>query len=501
MAERRDVVLREACDHLLNNLKFALLKSEQRNAVNYLVKKDDVLALLPTGYGKSLIFQLFAVAASIEGEERQTVLVICLLKSMEDQIAEAGSMGIPAASTEDISEDELRAAKFQLIFGSAETAMEKRFLDILKDNCSSLDRKLAAVVSGPYPAVAHEAATATELSLYDTLKFIKRLGSPDVTDEVPRAELSFEKFRPVNQQCGINQSEGSVRHAAILSHNFFENMEGANGGVSSPSDNLAKIPDQISVSFLPDHSDLSQKVLEKGLNYFIQGFVHDIKICHAPNTGASAPSGTRVDAKCWRSMKKHEDPHKLHLEINDNKISEAVCTCKVGGEMIEGILAFWETKRKEFDRRHQGKELGKAKRDQDERQAQDIVNQIKEDRAKERAHREAQLGLSTSSITLYTTYPRRELTEEDLGKSLAELGLAPSSTLIVAVKGNQSGRNPLLQRTNSSTQSPPSNSGVRHRVPDGVSSIKKEGGIYQLHNRDDEDDENNTWNGNSTQQM
>ena len=44
-------------------------------------------------------------------------------------------------------------------------------------------------------------------------------------------------------------------------------------------------------------------------------------------------------------------------------------------------------------------------------------------------------------------------------------------------------------------------SGVRHRVPGGVSSVKKTGGIHQLHNRDDEDDENNTWNGNSTQQM
>ena len=42
---------------------------------------------------------------------------------------------------------------------------------------------------------------------------------------------------------------------------------------------------------------------------------------------------------------------------------------------------------------------------------------------------------------------------------------------------------------------------VRHRVPGGVSSVKKEGGIHQLHNRDDEDDENNTWNGNSTHQM
>ncbi|XP_022808271.1 putative ATP-dependent DNA helicase Q1 [Stylophora pistillata] len=116
MAERRDAVLREACDHLSNNLKFTLqLKPEQRNAVDYLLKKDDVLAVLPTGYGKSLIFQLFTVAVSIEGEERQTVLVICPLKIIiEDQIAEAGSLGIPAASTEDISEDELRAAKFRL---------------------------------------------------------------------------------------------------------------------------------------------------------------------------------------------------------------------------------------------------------------------------------------------------------------------------------------------------------------------------------------------------
>lgn len=148
MAERRHAVLRKACDYLSNNLKFRLqLKPEQRNAVECLLKGDDVLAVLPTGYGKSLIFQLFAVAASIEREERQTVLVVCPLKSIiEDQIAEATSMGIPAASAADISEDELRAAKFQLIFGSAETVMERRFLDILKESGSSLHRKFAAIV-------------------------------------------------------------------------------------------------------------------------------------------------------------------------------------------------------------------------------------------------------------------------------------------------------------------------------------------------------------------
>ena len=148
MAERREDVLQEACKHLSSYLKFKLqLKPEQRNAVEYLLNHDDVLAVLPTGYGKSLIFQLFAVAASIERKEPQTVLVVCPLKSIiEDQIAEAESMGIPVASAVDISEDELRAAKFQLIFGSAEAVLERRFLDILKDSGSSLHKKLAAVV-------------------------------------------------------------------------------------------------------------------------------------------------------------------------------------------------------------------------------------------------------------------------------------------------------------------------------------------------------------------
>jgi len=75
------------------------LKPEQRNAVEYLLNQDDMLAVLPTMYGKSLIFQLFAVAAWIERKEPEIVLVVCPLKSnLEDQIAEAKSICIPAAS-------------------------------------------------------------------------------------------------------------------------------------------------------------------------------------------------------------------------------------------------------------------------------------------------------------------------------------------------------------------------------------------------------------------
>ena len=67
MAQKNMQFFREGCDRLSNNLKLRLkLKPKQGNAVECLLKKDDVLAVLPTGYSKSLhIFELFGVAASI----------------------------------------------------------------------------------------------------------------------------------------------------------------------------------------------------------------------------------------------------------------------------------------------------------------------------------------------------------------------------------------------------------------------------------------------------
>jgi hypothetical protein len=47
------------------------------------------------------------------------------------------------------------------------------------------------------------------------------------------------------------------------------------------SDSFEKIPDNIAISFLPDFESLSKKALEKGLNYFTHGYIHDIKISEA----------------------------------------------------------------------------------------------------------------------------------------------------------------------------------------------------------------------------
>ena len=90
---------------------------------------------------------MFAAAAAIERKQHQTVLVVCPLQSIiEDQVAEARSIGMSAASVADLSFEELRSAKFQLLFGSAEKVIDKHFLDALRDNGSRLHVNLAAVV-------------------------------------------------------------------------------------------------------------------------------------------------------------------------------------------------------------------------------------------------------------------------------------------------------------------------------------------------------------------
>ena len=91
----------------------------------------DVLTVLPTGFGKSLIFQVYIIAAEMERERLQTALVLCPLQSIiNDQIFEARNMGLSASSVADLSY----------------LVQAKRLLNVLKDNCSSIHQNLAAVV-------------------------------------------------------------------------------------------------------------------------------------------------------------------------------------------------------------------------------------------------------------------------------------------------------------------------------------------------------------------
>ncbi|XP_010286369.1 PREDICTED: UBX domain-containing protein 4 [Phaethon lepturus] len=158
------------------------------------------------------------------------------------------------------------------------------------------------------------------------------------------------------------------------------------------------------------------------------------------------------------------------------------------------------------------------------------------------------VGNAYGNFSLATMFPRREFTKEDYGKKLLDLELAPSASVVLLPAGRPA--TSVVQASGSDlwkflgtilypllavwrfisnflfTSPPPSQSTVRsahqqdHSNPSASSSIeqsrqavrkrvvekrgedfKKEGKIYRLRTQDDGEDENNTWNGNSTQQM
>ncbi|NXD76957.1 UBXN4 protein, partial [Halcyon senegalensis] len=158
------------------------------------------------------------------------------------------------------------------------------------------------------------------------------------------------------------------------------------------------------------------------------------------------------------------------------------------------------------------------------------------------------VGNAYGNFSLATMFPRREFTKEDYGKKLLELELAPSASVVLLPAGRPA--TSVVQASGSDlwkflgtilypllavwrfisnflfTSPPPSQSTVRsahqqdHSNPSASSSVeqsrqavrkrvvekrgedfKKEGKIYRLRTQDDGEDENNTWNGNSTQQM
>ena len=115
MPEEVDVVFEAALQKALNFLPEwgfnRELRQEQKSSVKQLFP-GDLLAVLPTGFGKSLIFQLLALV-----NDDHVVLVICPLKSIvNDQIKEASSMEISAGSLSDRLQTDIVSGKYTVCF-------------------------------------------------------------------------------------------------------------------------------------------------------------------------------------------------------------------------------------------------------------------------------------------------------------------------------------------------------------------------------------------------
>ncbi|XP_018328807.1 UBX domain-containing protein 4 [Agrilus planipennis] len=158
----------------------------------------------------------------------------------------------------------------------------------------------------------------------------------------------------------------------------------------------------------------------------------------------------------------------------------------------------------------------------------------------------ANLNMAFRTYTLSTMFPRREFSENDYSQTLADLQLVPNAVILIlpinhttvsnrnggffsviwffftpfvtffvwlksrvmAFGGpNDGGTTGITPRTNlNMRQSTTDGQGPsvvnKHSSGAGKGSfVRREGNIHRLVDKKDKDDENNTWNGNSTQQM
>jgi len=127
---------------------------EQRTCLVNLGRGKDVFAILPTSFGKSLIFQLFPRVVnalhSIEAGKLTSIIVVSPLVSvMRDQVAElkkyrfsAAAIGIGEECEED--EEKVRNGESEIVFGSPESWLSKAWMKELKEG--KLGRQTAAIV-------------------------------------------------------------------------------------------------------------------------------------------------------------------------------------------------------------------------------------------------------------------------------------------------------------------------------------------------------------------
>ena len=102
------------------------LNAYQREAtVQFVQKKTDVFVNLPTGYGKSLIYQAlpFIYDSILEAAGHIVVVVSTLVNLMKDQVDKLANLGILAASLSEITEENAKGVvegRFSIVYGSPE---------------------------------------------------------------------------------------------------------------------------------------------------------------------------------------------------------------------------------------------------------------------------------------------------------------------------------------------------------------------------------------------
>ena len=84
---------------------------------------------------------------------------------------------------------------------------------------------------------------------------------------------------------------------------------------------LDVLPHVVNIEYFKDKS-FTGKSKEQGYNYYTLGYIHSVNLCKINDDEVD------IKAKCYKSMRKNEPPHKVNItvRINEKYISDSSCS-------------------------------------------------------------------------------------------------------------------------------------------------------------------------------
>ena len=115
---------------------YGKLKKEQEEIIDQVLSDNDIIGLLPTGYGKSITFQIPALI--LDGI---TIVITPLIALMQDQVRNLNDKMIPAEFINSLLSKEeqenvyrkLKSGKIKILYVSAERLESKKFKEEIKN--------------------------------------------------------------------------------------------------------------------------------------------------------------------------------------------------------------------------------------------------------------------------------------------------------------------------------------------------------------------------------
>ena len=126
---------------LAEHFGFDSFRPRQLDVVNAILNRRDVLAVMPTGAGKSVCYQIPSCARSADDRPAVTLVVTPLRALMRDQVQQLETRGIPAAMIDSATPYEertriagaLHAGQLDLLYVAPERLSSPAFRSLLRD--------------------------------------------------------------------------------------------------------------------------------------------------------------------------------------------------------------------------------------------------------------------------------------------------------------------------------------------------------------------------------